>query len=378
MEVPFNSTTALSKFFPDKEKLEEIFTLSGGGRFDSLCSQFLSARFNSRKALITPSCSAAIEMSMLLLNLNVGDEVIMPSYTFSSTANAVALRGATPVFVDVDPNTLNIDPNRIIEAITKKTKCILVVHYGGISCDMDLVLEIARRSKCFVVEDAAQAIGAKYKEKYLGSLGDLGTFSFHETKNIVCGEGGSILFRENQFIRQAEIIREKGTNRREFLRGEIDKYTWQTVGSSYLAGEATCFFLYHQLFEMDKINSWRIKSWKFYFEKTEQLELQGFLKRQSIPEFSELNGHMFFIIIREDINRELLIAQLKEKGVMATSHYIPLHDAPAGRVFGKTIGSMSVTNNLSKRLIRLPLYYGIQEFQQEYVIEVLDQLLKRF
>lgn len=376
--VPFNCTKSLSQFLPQNEAAKEIFPLSGGKHFDNLSAKFLSEKFKCANALVTPSCSSALELSMIILNLKAGDEVVMPSYTFSSTANAVALRGATPVFVDVDPETFNIDPHCIKEAITENTKCILVVHYGGVSCDMDSVLKIAKASGIYVVEDAAQAIGAKYKDRYLGTIGNLGTFSFHETKNVVCGEGGSILFRESQFYDRAEIIREKGTNRRQFLRGEIDKYTWREIGSSFLLGEISCYYLYHQLLALEEINKYRLNSWNFYFENTKNLETQGYFKRQLIPSFCNSNGHMFFIVLEKNIDRQVLLAQLREKGVFASSHYIPLHETTAGKVYGSISGKLPVTNRLHSRLIRLPLYYGISKAQQEYVIHTLTNLLRHY
>jgi dTDP-4-amino-4,6-dideoxygalactose transaminase len=374
--VPFNSIQNLFQFSERKTHAVNIRTLSGGGHYDNRCASWISKKMGNYRTLITPSCSAALELCILLLKLKPGDEVIMPSFTFSSTANAVALRGATPVFVDIDQDTLNIDPARVREAITQNTKCILVVHYGGNSCDMDAIIKIAEKSNCYVIEDAAQAIGSKYKDKYLGTIGDLGTFSFHETKNIVCGEGGSILFRDNQFYDKAEIIREKGTDRSQFLRGEKDKYTWREIGSSYLLGEMSCRFLYHQLLQIEEINDWRVKSWFYYQELTEELEWKGYLKRQIVPEYSSINGHMFFVLINDDIDRNLLLELLKEKGVFATSHYIPLHNSPAGKCHGRCSGELTLTNKLSKQLIRLPLYYGIKKEQQNYVVATLNKILQ--
>ncbi len=352
--------------------------LAGDGPFTKKCHDWLEKTTTCHKALLTHSCTAALEMCALLLHLQPGDEVIMPSYTFVSTANAFALRGAVPVFVDIRPDTLNIDETRIEAAITPNTKAIVVVHYAGVGCEMDTILAIAKRHNLKVIEDAAQGIMAKYKGRPLGSFGDFAALSFHETKNIISGEGGALLINESEASLQAEIIREKGTDRSRFFRGEVDKYTWQDIGSSFLPGELIAAFLRAQLEEADTIQNMRMNSWDFYHEAMIPLEQKGYLRRQYIPEHCEHNAHMYYILLAEHIDRQRILNHLKENHIMAVFHYVPLHSAPAGERLGRFVGDMTHTDALSARLIRLPFYTRMRQSDQERVVQILAQALELY
>ncbi len=352
--------------------------LAGDGPFTKKCHAWLEKTTTCHKALLTHSCTAALEMCALLLHLQPGDEVIMPSYTFVSTANAFALRGAIPVFVDVRPDTLNIDEARIEAAITDKTKAIVVVHYAGVGCEMDAIMDIAKRHNLKVIEDAAQGIMAKYKGCPLGSFGDFAALSFHETKNIISGEGGALLINEREASVQAEIIREKGTDRSRFFRGEVDKYTWQDIGSSFLPGELIAAFLRAQLEEADTIQGMRMNSWNIYHEALIPLEQKGYLRRQYIPEHCEHNAHMYYILLAEHIDRQKILSHLKKNHIMAVFHYVPLHSAPAGERLGRFVGSMHNTDTLSARLIRLPFYTRMRDTDQERVVAVLQEALELY
>ncbi|WP_050642638.1 MULTISPECIES: dTDP-4-amino-4,6-dideoxygalactose transaminase [Clostridia] len=347
--------------------------ICGDGAFTKKCSSWLEECTGSSKVLLTTSCTHATEMSALLTDIKPGDEVIMPSYTFVSTADAFVLRGAKVIFVDVRPDTMNIDENLIENAITKKTRAIVPVHYAGVSCEMDTIMNIADRYKLAVIEDAAQGIMSTYKGKALGTIGDYGCLSFHETKNFSMGEGGALLIRDLKNVERAEIIREKGTNRSKFFRGQIDKYTWVDAGSSYLPSELNAAYLWAQLEEADKINQFRLECWNTYYNMLEHLEKKGKIERPVIPDWCKHNGHMFYIKVRDIEERTLLIRYLKENGVNAVFHYIPLHKAPAGRTFGEFRGEDRFTTKESERLLRLPMYYGLEQKEIEKVCTTLEK-----
>ena len=350
--------------------------ICGDGEFTKKCSNWMEKKFNSNKILLTTSGTSALEMAAILLDIKDGDEVIMPSYTFVSTADAFVMVGAKVIFVDVNPKTMNIDENEIEKAITSKTKAIVVVHYAGISPDMDKVMKIAKEHNLKVVEDAAQGFMAKYKEKYLGTIGDLGCYSFHETKNYSMGEGGAISINDSKLIERAEIIREKGTNRNKFFRGEIDKYTWVDYGSSYLPSELNCAYLYPQLKKADEINNIRLSAWNYYANNLKELEEKGKIEIQYLPEYSKHNAHMFYIKTKNLEERTELIKYLKENGIQAVFHYIPLHTSPAGKKFGVFHGEDKYTTIESERLVRLPMYYELTRKDQDEVISKIKEFYK--
>lgn len=347
-----------------KQAIEKNKKLSGDGYFTKKCSEFVEKSYGANKCLLTPSCTHALEMAALLLDIKPEDEIIAPSFTFSSTINAFVLRGAHVKFVDIRPDTMNINENLIEQAITEKTKAIVVMHYAGVGCEMDKIMEISKKYNLPVVEDAAQAIRATYKGKYLGTIGTFGTYSFHETKNISCGEGGALLINDKKFIDRAEIIREKGTNRKQFFRGQVDKYTWVDIGSSYLLSELNAAYLWAQLEEVDKIIEDRLESWNKYYNELKDLEQKGFIELPKIPEYCKHNGHIFYLKTKNLEERTKLIGYLKENGIMAVFHYIPLHSAPAGKKFGEFVGEDRYTTKESGRLVRLPLYFGLAESDQ--------------
>lgn len=350
--------------------------ICGDGEFTKKCSNWMEKNFNSNKILLTTSGTSALEMAAILLDIKDGDEVIMPSYTFVSTANAFVMVGAKVVFVDINPKTMNIDENEIEKAITPKTKAIVVVHYAGISPDMDEIMKIAKEHNLKVVEDAAQGFMAKYKEKYLGTIGDLGCYSFHETKNYSMGEGGAISINDPKLIERAEIIREKGTNRNKFFRGEIDKYTWVDYGSSYLPSELNCAYLYPQLKKADEINDIRLSLWNYYANNLKDLEEKGKIEIQYLPEYSKHNAHMFYIKTKNLEERTKLIKYLKENGIQAVFHYIPLHTSPAGKKFGVFHGEDKYTTIESEKLVRLPMYYELTRKDQDEVISKIKEFYK--
>jgi len=350
--------------------------LSGDGPFSHKCHQWLEHNTSTHKALLTHSCTAALEMAAILLDLKSGDEVIMPSYTFVSTANAFVLRGARPVFVDIRQDTLNIDETLIEAAITDKTKAIVVVHYAGVACEMDQIVNIADKYRIKLVEDAAQAIMSTYKGRALGSIGDLGCYSFHETKNIIAGEGGALLVNDPELVLRAEVIREKGTDRSQFIRGEVDKYTWNDVGSSFLPSEIMAAFLWAQLECANDITQRRLALWQNYHQLLEPLASQGLLCRPSIPSESQHNAHMYYVILNPLIDREKVLRQLKNYNIMCTFHYVPLHSSPAGRFYAKVSGTLENTDKLSSQLIRLPLWVGISGEQQQFLVNKLGDILK--
>lgn len=335
--------------------------ICGDGEFTKKCNNCLEKMTKSTKVLLTTSCTHATELAALLVNIKEGDEVIMPSYTFVSTADAFVLRGAKAVFVDIRPDTMNINEDLIEDAITDKTKAIVPVHYAGVSCEMDQIMKIAEKHDLKVIEDAAQGIMSSYKGAALGSIGDFGCFSFHETKNFSMGEGGAILIKDSEMVEKAEIIREKGTNRSQFFRGQIDKYTWVDRGSSYLPSEINAAYLWAQLEKANEINSNRLRSWNLYYGLLKSLQDEGVIQLPVVPKNCAHNAHMFFIKTKDLEERSALIQYLKERDIMAVFHYIPLHNAPAGKKYGRFHGEDKFTTKESERLLRLPLYYGLSE-----------------
>lgn len=351
--------------------------LAGDGPFTKHCHRWLEQQTGCNKALLTHSCTAALEMAALLLDIQPGDEVILPSFTFVSTANAFVLRGAVPVFVDIRPDTLNLDERLIEAAITPRTRAIVPVHYAGVACEMDAILAIARKHGLAVVEDAAQGVMSTYKGRALGSIGDLGAFSFHETKNVISGEGGALLVNDPELALRAEIIREKGTDRSRFFRGEVDKYTWQEVGSSFLPGELIAAFLWAQLEEAQSITASRLAIWEHYHAALAEFEERGLLRRPVVPENCQHNAHMYYVLLAPGIDRQWVLQELKKHVIYAVFHYVPLHSSPAGLRFGRVQGSMEVTDGYSERLLRLPLWLGLTGAQQDQVVSVLGDALAR-
>jgi dTDP-4-amino-4,6-dideoxygalactose transaminase len=346
--------------------------LAGDGPFTRMCQAWLEQRTGCAKSLLTHSCTGALEMAAILVGIEPGDEVIMPSYTFVSTANAFVLRGAIPVFVDIRPDTFNIDETHIEAAITPRTKAIVAVHYAGVGCEMDEITAIARRHGLRVVEDAAQGLLATYRGRPLGALGDLGALSFHETKNIISGEGGAILVNDPALVERAEIIREKGTNRSRFFRGEVDKYTWIDLGSSYLPSELIAAFLWAQMEEADDITARRMRLWDRYHQGLRGLEEEGRARRPIVPAHCHHNAHLYALLLPSLEIRTKVLSLLKEANVRAVFHYVSLHDSPGGRRFGRTQGSMVHTQSASERLIRLPLWIGMEPYMDEVVATILD------
>ena len=347
--------------------------LAGDGHYTQACAKLLQDRFDIPKVLLTPSCTAALEMAAALCNLETGDEVIMPSYTFVSTAAAFVREGATPVFVDVRPDTLNIDENLVEEAITDRTKAICVVHYAGVACEMDKIMALAAKYNLLVIEDAAQGVNAFYKQQALGSIGDLGCYSFHETKNYICGEGGALCINNPELAERSEVLRDKGTNRQRFLRGQVDKYTWVDVGSSYVPSELCSAFLYGQLEEMDRISEQRKKIYERYRDLLAEEEASATLQLPFIPDGCHSNYHLFFIVTPTAQLRMDLLDYLRARGVNAVFHYIPLHESPMGKELAPSNPPLPVTEDKSSRLLRLPFFHDLQEADQEYVVATLRE-----
>ena len=373
--VPFNWPHMTGKELHYIAEAHLSGSLAGDGPFSKRCHNWLEKQVGCHRALLTHSCTAALDMSALLLDIQLGDEIIMPSYTFVSTANAFVLRGGVPVFVDIRKDTLNLDEQLIEQAITPRTRAIAAVHYAGVSCDMDAIMAIARKHDLKVVEDAAQGFMASYKGRPLGSIGDLGAYSFHETKNVISGEGGALLVNDRAMAQRAEIIREKGTDRSRFFRGEVDKYTWQEVGSSFLPGELIAAFLWAQLEEADAITKARCESWRRYHELLEPLEARGVLRRPIVPDDCRHNGHMYYLVLGPGVDRQSVLAEFRRNEIVSVFHYVPLHSSAGGKRYGRAHGSMAVTNNLSDRLVRLPLYVGLTETQQTRVADILNSSL---
>lgn len=374
-DIPFNKPSLIGneiKYIRDAVRLGQ---LAGDGTYTSKCHALICELAGAKKALITHSCTAALEMAAILCDLGPGDEVLLPSFTFVSTANAIALRGATPVFVDIDPETLNIDPAEVAKYVTPKTRAIFAVHYAGFPADMDALAEIAAAHRLLLVEDAAQALGSTYKGRPAGSLGDLAAFSFHETKNIISGEGGALTINRDDLYDRAEIIREKGTNRAQFFRDQVDKYTWVEIGSSYLPGELIAAYLYAQLEVEETIRRRRLSVFDSYMEAFEPLAADGKVTLPKLPPHCTGNGHMFYFLMPDLDSRTAFIRAMKEKGIGTPFHYVPLHSAPAGLRYGHTPGEMTVTDRISETLVRLPMYFDLGS-DIETVISVANDILE--
>ena len=374
MRIPFNRPYANGKELAYIQQAIESGHLSGDGPFTKRCHQWLEEMLGARKALLTHSCTAALEMAAILADIQPGDEVIMPSYTFVSTANAFVLRGGVPVFVDIRPDTLNLDERLIEAAITPRTKAIVPVHYAGVACEMDAIMAIAERHGLLVIEDAAQALMSSYRDRPVGTHGHMAAFSFHETKNVISGEGGALVVNDPRLIERAEIIREKGTNRSKFFRGQVDKYTWVDVGSSYLPSEIIAAFLWAQLDEAGAITERRLASWDRYHAAFGELERRGLARRPVVPASCRHNAHMYYLLLNDLATRSAMIAQLAAEDVNAVFHYVPLHDSPAGRRFGRTHGELPVTVRAGECLVRLPLWPGVDAHLERVIERVLAQL----
>lgn len=373
--IPFNRPTLVGREFEYIREALESRQLSSGGVFGRRCAEWLESFTGCRHALLTNSCTAALEIAAHLLALEPGDEVIVPSFTFVSTANAFALRGAVPVFVDIRPDTLNVDETRIEEAISPWTKAVVAVHYAGVPAEMDAIVEIARRHRLVAIEDAAQALQSLYRGRAAGNLGDLAAVSFHETKNVISGEGGALLLADGAWLDRAAIARDKGTNRAEFFRGEVDKYTWVDLGSSYGLSELNAAFLWAQLEHADAILRDRLATWQHYHERLERLEQAGLLTRPAVPPHVRHNGHLYYVLVRTPAERALLLEELNRQGVNAVFHYVPLHLSPAGLRFGRAAGDLRHTESVSERLIRLPLWVGMREHHVERVVAAVEAAL---
>jgi len=372
MMIPFNKPPLTGN--EEKYVLESMKSgkISGDGEFTRRCHAWFEQKLGCKKALLTTSCTHALEIAAILLDIKEGDEIIMPSYTFVSTANAFVLRGAKIVFVDIRPDTMNMDETLIEAAITEKTKAIVPVHYAGVACEMDTIMDIANRHGLFVVEDAAQGMMSTYKGKPLGTIGHLGTYSFHETKNYTsAGEGGLLIINNDQFIQRAEIIREKGTNRSLFFRGMVDKYSWVDIGSSYLPNDMSAAFLWGQLERADEINTNRLSSWNHYYNGLKELENKGLIELPIIPDGCIHNAHMFYLKVKDLEERTALLEYLKKNDILAVFHYVPLHSAPAGLRFGQFVNEDRFTNRESEKLIRLPLFYALKSSEINHIIKMI-------
>ena len=377
MKTPFNKPHMTGKELWYVAQAHANGHLAGDGAFTRRCAGWLEQRIGCRRALLTHSCTAALEMAALLIDIRPGDEVIMPSYTFVSTANAFVLRGAVPVFVDIRPDTLNIDETRIEAAITSRTRAIVPVHYAGVACEMDAIMDIAARHDLVVIEDAAQGILSTYKGRPLGSIGHMAALSFHETKNIISGEGGALLVNDARFVERAEIIREKGTNRSQFFRGQVDKYTWVDIGSSYLPGEILAAFLWAQMEEADVITRRRLELWASYHHWFAATERAGRVRRPIVPPDCRHNAHMYYLLLPDAASRTAFIACLQTVDIHCVFHYVPLHTSPMGRRVGRSAGSMQHTEALSERLVRLPLWVGLEEHMPFVTMEAINAVNSR-
>ena len=371
--ISFNVAPFMGKEFDYIQEAIESRHISGDGKFTKLCDRWMEERFNAEKIMLTTSGTTALDMAMIMCDLEPGDEVILPSFTFSSTATSAVLAGANLVFVDIRPDTMNIDEDKIEEAITDRTRVISVVHYAGVSCDMDKIMDIARRHSLIVVEDAAQGVMSSYKGKALGTIGDFGCYSFHETKNYSMGEGGAIVINNPAYIEMAEILREKGTNRSKFYRGQVDKYTWVDFGDSYLPSEINAAYLWAQLEKADEINNNRMETWNFYNDSLKPLRDAGLIELPTIPDYAEHNAHMYYIKLKDLETRSGFLQFMRDREIGCVFHYVPLHSAPAGRKFGRFHGEDTYTTVESDRLVRLPMYYGITEEDKETVISSIKE-----
>ena len=370
--IPFNAPPIVGSEVEYMQSAMASGKLCGDGGFTRRCQQWMEQHFGSKKVLLTPSCTASLEMAALLIDIQPGDEVIMPSYTFVSTANAFVLRGAVIVFVDVRPDTLNIDETLIEAAITERTRAIVPVHYAGVACEMDSIMALAAKHQLFVIEDAAQGVMSQYKGRALGTIGHIGCFSFHETKNYTAGgEGGATLINDAKLVERAEIIREKGTNRSQFFRGQVDKYTWRDIGSSYLMADLQAAYLWAQLEAAERINQQRLRLWQRYYDALQPLAAAGRIELPVVPDNCLHNAHMFYIKLRDSDDRQALINWMKEAEILTVFHYIPLHSSPAGERFGCFHGDDCFTTKESERLLRLPLFYNLSDNNQRTVISSL-------
>lgn len=375
--VDFNVPPCVGNEIEYVKQAIESHKICGDGQFTKKCHQWMEDRFNAQKVLLTTSGTTALDMAMLLCDLQPGDEVILPSYTFSSTATSAVLAGAKLVFVDVRPDTMNIDENKIEDAITDRTKVIIAMHYAGVACEMDTIMDIAKRHNLIVVEDAAQGVMSKYKGKYLGTIGTFGCYSFHETKNYSMGEGGALVINDPEYNERAEILREKGTNRAKFFRGQVDKYTWVDFGDSYLPSELNAAYLWAQLLNADEINDNRIATWNRYYQGLQTMAKEGKFEIPTVPEECEHNAHMFYLKCKDLKERSEFIKFMKEKELYCVFHYIPLHSAPAGEKFGRFDGEDEFTTKESERLVRLPMYYGLRKDQVDLVVEGIKEFFSK-
>jgi len=376
IQIPFNRPYTVGTEFDYIQQAISQGHLSGNGMFTKRCHTWLQEQTRCYQALLTHSCTAALEMAMILADIQPGDEVIMPSYTFVSTANAVVLRGGVPVFIDIRPDTLNLDETLIEQAITPKTKAIAPVHYAGVGCEMDVILEIAQRHQLWVIEDAAQGVMSRYRDRPLGSLGHLAAVSFHETKNVIAGEGGALLVNYAPWCDRAEIIWEKGTNRSQFFRGQVDKYSWVDVGSSFLPSDINAAFLWAQFEQAQEITRKRMQLWQTYHKAFAELETQGIIRRPIIPNHCQHNAHMYYLLLPNLAARKQFIGEMKAQGILAVFHYVPLHTAPFGQKCSHTSGQLKFTEDLSDRLVRLPLWAGMTPGTMQQVIDAAHHILR--
>ena len=375
--IPFNKPYLTGKETHYIYDAVDSLKLSGNGKYTKLCQQFFVERYNFKKTLLTTSCTDALEMAAILIDIQPGDEVIIPSFTFVSTANAFVLRGAIPVFVDIRMDTLNIDENLISQAITKKTVAIVVVHYAGVSCEMNKIKKIAKINNLYIVEDAAQGILCKYNKKPLGSIGSFGTFSFHESKNIICGEGGALLINDKKFINRAQIIREKGTDRTNFISGKVDKYSWKDIGSSFLLSDLNSSFLFAQFKQADMIIRERLLLWNLYHELFNSCSILHLISLPTVPDSCEHNGHIYFIILDEKLDREKILKNLALRNVYCLTHYVPLHSTDAGKKYARFNGKLNNTNHVAAKIIRLPLWVGMTKDDIYYVFSTIEKTIKK-
>lgn len=374
MDIPFNKPYLSGREFIYMKDAIKRRQISGDGFYSKKVHEFIENKFVTKKALFVSSGTAALDMSAILIDLKPKDEVIMPSYTFVSTANAILLRNAKVVFTEIEPDTLNIDPSDVEKKITDKTKAIYPVHYAGVSCKMDEIQKIADKYNLIIVEDAAQGVNAKYKNKYLGTIGSIGCYSFHETKNYICGEGGAILINKEEYMERAEIIREKGTNRNKFFRGEIDKYTWIDIGSSYIGSDLLAAYLWAQFEKLDEIQQRRKEIYNRYYNGLTDLAEEGLLRLPTIPSYTESNYHMFYIILKKESLRNKLLKWLKQLKIGAVFHYIPLHLSPMGLKLGYNKGDFPLTEDLSNRIVRLPMYYELSDSEIDFVLKKIKEI----
>ena len=370
--IPFNKPFIIGNEIAYIRQAVAGGKISGDGDFTLKCHNFMQERYRIKKVLLTTSCSTALDMAAILTDIRPGEEVIMPSFNFTSAANSFFMRNSRLKFIDIRKDTLNIDENKIEEAITTKTRAIIVVHYAGVSCEMDKIMQIAKKYKILVIEDAAHAIESKYGESYLGSIGDIGSYSFHETKNVVCGEGGAILINDERFVEKAEIIREKGTDRSKFFRGETDKYSWVDIGSSFLPSEILSAFLYAQFEKIDNINEKRSRIWNYYYKKLAGFEKKGLIRMPIIPDNCTHNSHIFYILLNNLKTRNSLMHHLKKSGILAVFHFLPLHLSPMGLKMGYKPGDFPVTENVSDCILRLPLYYDLRKKDLDRIIKEIE------